>query len=343
MDVAVLGAGNGGCAVAFDWAAHGHPTRLFALEQFSGEVATVAERGGITALGDLEGFAPVAYAGHDAERAVAGADLVFVVGPAYATDTLAAAAAPHLREGQTVVVCPTSCLGSLAFRRAAGLGLDDDRYLVGETTTVYLKLRAGISVAATPRTQTERLRDLLAEVYPGITSAGSVLATTLQNGNPVIHPAVTITNAARIDQGGDFNFYEDGVTPAVGRLMAAVDRERQAIGAALGHAIPSDPSAGVVQGYMTEANYDRGYSTAPGFRGIRAQSQLDHRYLTEDVGYSLLLFTELARRVDVATPTMDAVIEIASVLLDRDLRAEAPRTLAGLGIGDLTGEQLATL
>lgn len=357
MDVAVLGAGNGGCAVAFDWAAHGHPTRLFALEQFSGEVATVAERGGITALGDLEGFAPVAYAGHDAERALAGADLVFVVGPAYATDTLAAAAAPHLREGQTVVVCPTSCLGSLAFRRAAGLGLDDDRYLVGETTTlpyavritgpatitVYLKLRAGISVAATPRTQTERLRDLLAEVYPGITSAGSVLATTLQNGNPVIHPAVTITNAARIDRGGDFNFYEDGVTPAVGRLMAAVDRERQAIGAALGHAIPSDPSAGVVQGYMTEANYDTGYSTAPGFRGIRAQSQLDHRYLTEDVGYSLLLFTELARRVDVATPTMDAVIEIASVLLDRDLRAEAPRTLAGLGIGDLTREQLAAL
>jgi hypothetical protein len=31
---------------------------------------------------------------------------------------------------------------------------------------------------------------MLGEVYPGIGAAGSVLATTLQNGNPVIHPAV---------------------------------------------------------------------------------------------------------------------------------------------------------
>jgi opine dehydrogenase len=185
---------------------------------------------------------------------------------------------------------------------------------------------------------------MLGEVYPGIGTAGSVLATTLQNGNPVIHPAVTICNAALIERtGGEFNFYEDGVTPAVGRLMQAVDSERIAIAAALGQTIASDPAIGVMQGYMIEDNYDTGYSTAPGFRGIRAQSQLDNRYLTEDVGYSMVLFAELARTAGVPTPTMDAVIDIASVLLARDFRREAPRTLAGLGLGDLDAAGLAKL
>jgi len=358
VEVAVLGAGNGGCAVAFDWAQHGHNVRLFATVEYPGEVPAIAQRGEIVSTGELSGVAPISYAGHDAQRTVSGADLIMVVGPAYATEALARAAAPHLTPEQTIVVCPTSCLGSFAFRRAAGLARDDDRYLVGETSTlpyavrmsgparihVFVKLRAGLWVAATPRRGTDRLRTMLGEVYPGIGAAGSVLATTLQNGNPVIHPAVTLCNAALIERtGGEFNFYEDGVTPAVGRLMRAVDSERIAIAAALGQTIAADPAMGVIQGYMIEDNYDTGYSTAPGFRGIRAQSQLDNRYLTEDVGYSMVLFAELARTAGVPTPTMDAVIEIASVLLGRDFRREAPRTLAGLGLGDLDAAGLAKL
>jgi opine dehydrogenase len=363
MDVAVLGAGNGGCAVAYDWARAGHSVRLFSAEDYPGESPAVAERGEIVCTGQEAGVAPISYAGSDPERAVSGAELIFVVGPAYATEALASAVGPHLAPGQDVVVCPTSCLGSLAFRRAAGLAPDDDRFTVGETSTlpyavritapatinIFLKLGAGIWCAASPRADTERLTAVLAEVYPGMRAAGSVLATTLQNGNPVIHPAVTISNAARIDGGTVFDFYEDGVTPAVGRLMRAVDDERQAIAAAYGQTILSDPAMGVIQGYMVEENYDTGYSTAPGFKGIKAQRSLEDRYLTEDVGYTLVLFTELGRLAGVPTPTMDALIRVASVLLDRDLAAPgtsdsgAPRTLAHLGLAGLSATELAAL
>ncbi len=57
---------------------------------------------------------------------------------------------------------------------------------------------------------------------------------------------------------------------------------------------------------MTEPNYSTGYSTAPGFRGIKAQDELHHRYLTEDVGYWMVFLTDLARHLSVPTPTMDA-------------------------------------
>ncbi len=94
---------------------------------------------------------------------------------------------------------------------------------------------------------------------------------------------------------------------------------------------------------MREANYSTGYSTAPGFLGIAAQSQLDHRYLTEDVGYSLVFLTDLAARLGVPTPVMDAVIAIASVVLARDFRGEGRRTMTTLGLDDLSPEQLALL
>jgi len=181
-------------------------------------------------------------------------------------------------------------------------------------------------------------------VWPAVAKAESVMQTTLQNGNPVIHPAVTLLNTALLERtGGDFLFYEEGVTEGVGRLIEAVDRERLAIAAALGVMVLSEPAIGVRQGYMRQEDYSTGYSTAPGFLGIRAQNELDHRYLTEDVGYSLVFLSDLAARLDVATPAMDAVITIASVVLARDFRGEAKRTLTTLGLDGLSPSELAAL
>src|SRR5262245_50812978 len=99
MRVAVLGGGNGGLAAAFDFAQHGHELALYSDVEHGENVVAVDRAGGITSSGDLEGSVPVRYAGHDAAEALAGADLVVLVGPAYSTEPLAAAAKPHLTDG----------------------------------------------------------------------------------------------------------------------------------------------------------------------------------------------------------------------------------------------------
>ena len=355
VHVAVLGAGAGGLAVAYEWASRGNDVSLYSDEDHAQQVRAVRTRGGIQAEGLLEGFAPVT-ATTDIAEALHVADAVFVVTPAYATEIIARQTRDHLRGGMTVVVCPASCLGSLAFKTAAGLDLFDETVLVGETSTLPYAVRAAggvarvfhrfdrsLYVAAAPRTGTVKVLELVRQAYPEAAEAAGIFQTTLQNGNPVIHPAVTLLNAALIERtGGDFMFYEQGVTPATGYLMEAVDQERMAVASALGVAIVSEPEIGVQQGYMREANYTTGYSTAPGFRGIKAQPELDHRYLTEDVGYSLVFITDLARQLGVPTPVMNAVVEIASVVLCRDFRAEGARTMAGMGLAGFTREQLAT-
>src|SRR5215468_2223217 len=270
MNVAVLGAGGGGLAVAYEWASHGHRVALYAQRAHEHHLAPVRERGGIQAEGVLEGFARLERVTSDIAEALEGAEVVFVVGPAYATEPFGADARGHLRPGMTVVVCPSSCVGSLAFKRAAGLGLYDESIVVGETSTLPYAARAslhasvrifhrfdtGFWAAAAPRAGTSRLLEVLRRVYRNTEQAAGIFQTTLQNGNPVIHPAVTLLNAALIERtGGDFFFNEKATTEAVGRLMKAVDDERLAIARALGVAILPEPDIGVRQGYMTEANY----------------------------------------------------------------------------------------
>jgi opine dehydrogenase len=340
MNITVLGAGAGGTTVAFDCAAHGHQVSLFDFPQFPGNIAAIAEQGGILAEGDIAGFNAVAYAGHDIDRAVENAELVYVVGPAFSTEPFGQAVAGKLTPGQTVIVTPGSCGGALAFKRAAGLAVEDDSIRVAETHTlhyavrlsepgrvhVFLKLKAGNLLAALPGRQTANILELIADVYPTMEPARNVIQTSLQNANPVIHPAVSLCNAARIEGEGE-----------------SVDRERIAIGDRLGMKIFSDPEMGMRQGYMLENNYGSGYREAPGFLGIPAQPQLDHRYINEDVGYGLVFMSHLGKQVGVATPTIDGIIRLASVLMNRDYAGEALRTPASLGIDGRTAEQLAGL
>jgi len=358
MDIAVLGSGNGGCAVAFDCAVHGHQVRLFDFEQFPDSIKAVQNNGGIHCEGELDGFQPVDYAGHDIEKALDGADIIYAVGPAYSTRPFAEACKPHLKKGQIVIVCPSSCGGAIEFKNGAGLVLRDEDIVVAETSTlpyavrllepgkirIFNKLKGGLFLAALPAKNTKHVLEQVRDVYPAMSAAKNILQTSLQNGNPVIHPTITLMNVARIERTkGDFDFYHDGVSAAVGRLIEGVDKERVAIGKKLGVEVIPDPELGVIQGYMTEATYDTGFVTSPGFAGVKAQPSLDYRYFNEDVGYGLVFLQELGKQVGVATPIMSAVITLVSLLMERDYVGEARRTMETLGLSKHTAEELETL
>ena len=358
MKIAVLGSGNGAHATAFDWAQAGHDIYMFDFPQFSASIGAIAAAGGIVSDGEMEGFQQVRYAGTDISGVVPGADVIFAVGPAYSTAAFGNACAPYVEPGQLYVVMPGSCMGALTFKKALGLAVEDDRVTIAEThtlpyavritgparITVYNRLPGGYYVAAVPREKGGAVHALLKCVYPGILRGDSVLMTTLQNGNPVIHPSITTCNAALIERThGDFLFYHEGVTPAVGRLIKGMDDERLSIGGALGIRLQRDPEISINQGYMVVNSYDEGYSTSPGFDGIKAQSSLDYRYYNEDVGYTLTFWIDLADKLGVEVPLMKSMVRIVSTLMDRDYASEAPRTLESLGLGNYSIEDLKKL
>ncbi len=345
--------------MAHDFSAYGHEVRLYDFENFPENIKAVSKNGGIRAEGLMEGFAQVKYAGTDIREALNGAKLVMVVGPAYSTKPFAQVCSPHLnRKEQTVIICPSSCGGSLEFKNEVGSHITDNEFLVAETNTlpyavrvtnpgeirVFLKLRGGLFLAALPSRNTEKVLNMVKDVYPHILPAENVLQTSLQNGNPVIHPAISLLNVGLIERtGGDFYFYEEGVTSSVGRLVEAVDKERLAIAQKLGVEILPDPELGILQGYQTEYNYDTSYQKAPGYKGIKAQSSLDYRYFNEDVGYGLIFMSELGAQIGVTTPNMDSIITLVSTVMQRDYKKEKKRSMEALGLAGKSVEDLKKL
>jgi opine dehydrogenase len=358
MNVSILGSGGGGLAVAHDFSTHGHDVRLFDFEDFPGNIKAVESNGGIFAEGHLKGFAPVKYSGHNLSEVVKGADIILAVGPAYSTKPFAETCKPHLKKGQVVVVCPSSCGGSVEFKNSIGSPIRDESILVAETNTlpyavrviepgkirVFLKLRGGLFLAALPARNTENVLNMVRGVYPHLHAARNIMQTSLQNGNPVIHPAITLLNVGIIERTcGDFYFYEEGVTSAVGRLVEAVDKERLAIAQKFGVDVIPDPELGMLQGYQTENNYDSSYQKAPGYKGIKAQRSLDYRYFNEDVGYGLVFFSELGAQIGVPTPNIDSIITIVSTIMQRDYRKEQKRTMETLGLAGKSVDELIKL
>lgn len=354
MKVAILGSGNGACAMAFEWARAGHDVYLYDFPQFDRQIKAINAAGGIYSEGQMEGFQPIKYAGHDIELCLKDAPLVFAVGPAYSTEPFGKACAPYIEKGQVYVVCPSSCMGAILFKNALGLSIDDNSVIVADTSTlpyavriiadgkiaVYNRLDGGYLLATLPSSKNDMVYDLLQPVHNGIEKAANIFQTCLQNANPMLHPCITTLNAARIEGPNDFFFYEEGVTPGVGRLLKAIDEERMALGAAMGLVIEDDPHISIRQGYMTIENYDTGYSTAPGFTGILAQTQLDYRYYNEDAGFGLVLWVDLADRLGLEVPNIRAMLQIVSSIMGRDYKAEKARTLATLGLDGYTMEQL---
>lgn len=357
MKVAILGSGNGALAMAFEWARAGHDIYMFDFPQFDRQIKAINAAGGIYSEGEMEGFQPVRYAGHDIALCLQDTPLIFAVGPAYATEAFGNACAPYAADGQIYVVCPSSCLGSILFKKALGLAPEEDRITVSDTSTlpyavrivedgriaVYNRLPGGCKMATLPSSRNDMVYDLISPVHPCMEKAKNILETCLQNANPMLHPCITTLNAARIEGPDDFFFYEQGVTPGVGRLLKAIDDERIALGAALGLTIETDPYISLRQGYLLEENYDTAYATAPGFTGIKAQTQLDYRYYNEDAGFGLVLWLDLADRIGLEMPTTRAMLQIVSAIMGRDYRAEKARTLDTLGLGGYSMQELCAM
>lgn len=352
---AVLGSGAGARAAAAELALGGWRVRLWDLPEFIGGIAALLHDHHLEVDGATRGHAELELVTDDIAAACAGASLLLIVTQAAGHRPIAEALAPAVTYDQTIVVMPGSTGGALQVARVIGAerGFAPT---VAETSTLPYAARArggrGITIkhhvklvklAALPVAETRRVVRALKPTFAGLQPAATVLETSLSNGNPVIHPAVMLLNAAFIERvHGRWEFYEDGVTPAVARLIEDLDEERLALGRAMGIELLPEPEMSLRQGYSKVADYLVAYRDGPGFQNLGAPESLQHRYLTEDVAWGLVTWLELAAVFGVAMPTAEAVVRIASSVLDQDFRSHPARGLEELGLAGMSPQEIVT-
>jgi len=355
--IAIIGAGNGGCAAAAHFAQRGFDVRLYGRSR--GTTGPLSAIGGIEYEGALgEGFARLSLITNDAGAAIDGADLVLIMAPTHAHEDVARTLAPHVAHEQLVMAAPghTLLLIPNTIRKAGGkLGIYCDSsslpFICRKSAPSRIRITRAAQIlyfAVFPGDAVDTVAERVRQVFPQIQPTPSLLHTVFPYTNAIHHPPALLLNVGRVEStGGDYHHYYDGITPSVGRLIDALDVERMAVAAGLGVKIEPLPQFFFRMGYTNAAGRDGGtaydvfHNSEPN-RWIKAPATIDHRFLNEDVPYGLVAIAELGRLAGVPTPCADAVIEIASIVAARPYRLEG-LTRERMGILGMTVAEATTL
>ncbi|MEW5921361.1 MAG: NAD/NADP octopine/nopaline dehydrogenase family protein [Bacillota bacterium] len=351
--IAILGAGNGGRAMAADLTLAGFKVNLYELPQFAGSIEHILKSGEIVISGVArEGKAKINLVTTDIAEALYGVELVLLCVPSFGQKMMAEICAPVLRDGMTVVLIPGG-FGSFVFYRVLqDLGINKNITLAEVATLPYgariispeeviVHINAiNLPTGVFPSTRTAEVIKTLQNLYPAITAAEDILDVALNNVNPCVHPAPSILNTGRIEYADDFYLYREAMTPSVRRVMVAVDRERQAVREAWGYKPPHfglDPDTYEV----FEDYFGRGGVDQAG-KKMRGPLSMKDRYITEDIPYGLVLYASAGDVVGVDTPACDALINLASIINKEDYW-QTGRTFASLGLENIVPAKLKEL
>lgn len=351
--ITVLGGGNTAFAAAAKLTLEGNSVTLCELPGFAESVEPILDSRRIT-LGGVagRGEAVLRCVTTDFGLALSQSPVALLIVPAYGHRAFAEAFAPHVREGQVVVLMPGT-LGSLEFRQVLRAHGAPAGVVVAETDTAPYVCRkvapnaahiwgvvSGLGLGVLPGRDGERVRQLLEPWFPGLKLYPNVLAAGLSAMNPVVHPAGVLLNTGRIERSrGEFYFYEEGVTPSVCRLINAVDSERLEVAAALGLTLEPVDAAFHSAGFGPKGDL---WATINGSRmltQLRAPVTVNSRWMTEDVPYGLATWALLGERLGVPCPVMRSIVELASGALGTDFWTVA-RTPDDLGLPGLTAHDL---
>ena len=342
MKIAVIGAGNGGQAIAGYLAIQGHKVSIFDID--TSKIDAIKQLGGIKLTGCIDGFGEIECPTTDIEEAVRGAEIVMVTTVANAHHVVARSIAPFITEGMVIILNPGRTCGALVFKQTLKECGVTCRYYLGEAQTlVYacrlvengtvniIGIKDDVFLSGLPAADTDYILSKINPIFPCFIKAENVLQTSLENIGAMFHPCVCLLNAATIERQSEFWFYRD-MTNQVANFIEKVDSERIAVGKAYGIDLLN------VTEWIKFAYKDTVGDTLcermknnPAYHNIKAPGTIYTRQLTEDIPTGVLPIMELGKAANIETPLLSSIVNIIESLLDMDLHTNG-RSLKNLGL-----------
>lgn len=349
--IAIIGAGNGGQAMAGHLSSMGHEVRIYDRSQDT--ISNLIEKKEIVLEGELKGVTgkPALFTNNLTE-AVKGSEIIMITTTASAHKDVARAILPFLEDGQYVILNPGRTAGALEFHQTLkNGGLDKDIYIGEAQTLVYacriiepgkvniIGVKDRVLISGYPASQTEKIITKLKPLYQCFYPAQNVLRTSFENIGAIFHPSVLLFNAASIERGEQFFFYRD-MTPGLANIIEALDAERLTVAKAYGIDLISakDWISYAYDGVEGETLRER-MQNNPAYYDILAPTTINCRQITEDVPTGIIPMSELGDAAGIETPIMDSIIEMCSTLMKKNFREDG-RTLKNLGFENMTAQEI---
>lgn len=328
MKIAIVGAGAIGLGLAALCENLGHTALVVSP---SGASTAFLAAGPLHAVGTVAGtFEPRAAT---LAEALDEASLVVFAVPANAMGRLIAAAAPLLKADHAVIISSHSSFSALVLRRAltargiavpvaawsttlaTGRRIAPDRVQVDD-----LRSRVDVAFLDDGAGRLAALeRELFGERFHEV---ADLLALSLSNLNPPIHLANALCNLTRIERGEAWDNY-DGITPAVARLILALDAERVALARTCGYEVKTVEEHYVHTFPIARASLAEMAAEVHRMKqGPRGPTSLSTRYITEDLPFGIWPIVALARARGVPVPVHEGGLAVMSAIAGTDFVAQ---------------------
>ena len=330
MVITVIGGGNIGTLMAGEFAARGHEVRMYTSDApaWSGDIDVYGPEGDLPLM-----TGHLALVTDDLEKAVSGADWVWVTHPTSRFQPLSKRLVPLITAGQRLAVVPGAdaefYFGACVEKGAELLGLQRVHsiarlrergrsvYMLGRKPSIQL---ASIPADAATRRAEEvsGLFDLPVEILP------NYLVETLTPSNPILHTTRIASMFAGWHEGMTYPenilFYESWTLES-SQLLIACDSELQTLCRTIEQASQLDlsevRSLRVHYESPTAEAMTAKISGIPAFKGLTSPMKeiapgqwvpdFSSRYFKADFAYGLKVIRDMAALFGVETPGIESV------------------------------------
>lgn len=343
--VTILGAGNAGHALAFEVASNGGDVMLYEHPDFAKNLAGIKQRGGIEAVKELEvkgitvpamlsGFAKITQLTTDPQEAIDFADIIVLIVPEFAHIPVFKLMLPYLRDGQLFITLPGN-FASLRFKKMlheAGSKKDLTFVDAGSIPyavriigpgTIYIEgKKSAFQVGALPAGELVNVMARLQEVlFLRLVPAADTLLVGLANPNMIMHVATAVLGMGPMEsRQGEIQFYAEGCSAAVAKVLEQEDLERLAVCAAYGRKTETFlETINLYYGLQMKNIRDFAKNTPIHNRMPNDSPKSPcERYISEDCPSGLVPVWHFGRLFGIACPTIEAIIRICNIYNDVD-------------------------
>ncbi len=327
---------------------------------------------------ERSGVAKMELVTEDVAEAVKGAGIVIIGTPTFGHVPFFEKLIPALEDGMFIHIYPDN-FGSLLLRKMMReAGCTKKVIIGGWSSSPYgsrVEIKGGVILpqvrvyyrainlrgAALPMTDQEAF--LESSKYmgsmdavthgDGAVSGQTVMDTGFSNVNPVLHCPGTILGVGTMENWGviygedkyQYSIYSHAYCPSIAKVQYSFYQEQCRLAEAMGVGI---------QDFEKKQFFSRESILGPEYMGpdyiIPYDQQdyiqfgtgpfsIDNRYITEDIPVGCHTYHELGKKYGVKTPVIDAMINLASAMMETDYYDKG-YTLDYLGIGHMDKEQL---
>lgn len=354
LKFSVLGAGAGGQSMAAILSSQGYSVKLY--DNNSSKIETLKQRGSIQLSGKITCEGRPELITDVLADALSDVDVIMIATTTDAHKALANECAPYLRDGQILLLNPGHVCGALEVSHiirdihhcTADIVIGECSDLmyscrVLEVGSIFHSgLKSRTEVATLPSADIGHLMEKLQPIFPNLVAAKNILETGFEGSGAMLHPIPSFMNVNHTDRGERYDYYIEGITPSIAKLVSQCDQERLAVCRALGLNVPSlVENLQHIYGLEQDDLYDL-LQHNNAYKGLNSPPNIQHRFFTEDTLCGIVPLASVGAMLGVKTPIMDSFIQIASVICGRDFLAEG-RNAESLGLVGKSPEEIQAL